>query len=112
MLRTNLKHIEQGEELKKIISEKENVVVCCGRNGPMCIPVFYALEKLETEYQHVNFFVMEFDNPESHIIRNSPYTRGFMGLPFVMYYKNGQVVKATSSIQTKEQIKDILDAYF
>jgi len=55
---------------------------------------------------------MEFDHPEAHVIRNAPEARGFMGLPFTMYYKNGQVVKATSSIQSEEQIREILDAEF
>jgi thioredoxin 1 len=52
---------------------------------------------------------MEFDNPESHVIRDLPEVKGFMGIPFTIYYKNGKVVKATSSIQTKEQIAAILD---
>lgn len=112
MLYTNLKHIETADDLKKIINENENVMVCCGRMGPMCVPVYAAMEELETEYQHVKFYDMEFDNPEAHIIRNAPECRGFMGLPFVMYYKKGEVAKATSSIQTKEQIKAILDKEF
>lgn len=112
MLYTNLKHIETADDLKKIINENENVMVCCGRMGPMCVPVYAAMEELETEYQHVKFYDMEFDNPEAHIIRNAPECKGFMGLPFVMYYKNGKVAKATSSIQTKEQIKAILDKEF
>ncbi len=112
MLYTNLKHIETADELKKIISENENVMVCCGRMGPMCVPVYAAMEELESEYPHVKFYDMEFDNPEAYIIRNDPACRGFMGLPFTMYYKNGKVVKATSSIQTKEQIKAILDSEF
>jgi thioredoxin 1 len=55
---------------------------------------------------------MEFDNPESHIIKSLPEVRGFMGIPFTIYYKNGKVVKATSSIQTKDQVKSILDKEF
>ncbi|MGQ9847291.1 MAG: thioredoxin family protein [Bacteroidales bacterium] len=112
MLYTNLKHIETADELQKIINENENVMVCCGRMGPMCIPVYAAMEELESEYQHVKFYDMDFDNPEAYIIRDAPECRGFMGLPFTMYYKNGKVVKATSSIQTKEQIKAILDKEF
>ena len=112
MLYTNLKHVETADELKKIINENENVMVCCGRMGPMCVPVYAAMEELESEYPHVKFYDMEFDNPEAHIIRNAPEGRGFMGLPFVMYYKNGNVAKATSSIQSKEQIKTILDQEF
>lgn len=112
MLYTNLKHIETAEDLKKIINENENVMVCCGRMGPMCIPVYASMEELEPDYQHVKFYDMEFDNPEAHIIRNTPECRSFMGLPFVMYYKNGKVAHAVSSIQSKEQIKTVLDREF
>jgi len=64
------------------------------------------------EFTDVKFYDMEFDNPESHVIRNLPEVRGFMGIPFTIYYKNGKVVKATSSIQTREQVKAILDKQF
>ena len=60
----------------------------------------------------MKFFDMEFDNPISEIIRNLPEVRGFMGIPFTIYYKNGKVVKATSSIQTKDQVKAILNKEF
>jgi thioredoxin 1 len=109
MLYTNLKHIEKADDLKKIINENGNVMVCCGRMGPMCVPVYGAMEELESEYPHVKFYDMDFDSPEAHIIRNAPECRGFMGLPFTMYYKNGKAAKATSSIQSKEQITAILD---
>lgn len=112
MLYTNLKHIESAEEHAKILSENENVMVICGRMGPMCIPVYGIAEELENEYKHVKFCDMEFDNPESYVIRNLPEVRGFMGIPFTIYYKNGKVVKATSSIHTKEQVKAILDKEF
>lgn len=112
MLYTNLKHIETAAEHAKIISENENVMVICGRMGPMCIPVYGIAEELENEYKHVKFCDMEFDNSESHVIRNLPEVRGFMGIPFTIYYKNGKVVKATSSIQTKQQVTSILDKEF
>ena len=109
MLYTNLKHIESAAEHEKIISENENVMVICGRMGSMCVPVYRVAEELEQEYAHVKFYDMEFDNPESLIIRNLPEVRGFMGIPLTIYYKNGQVVKATTSIQSKSQITAILD---
>jgi len=112
MLYTNLKHIETAIDYAKIISENENVMIICGRMGPMCIPVYGIAEELEGEYKHVEFYDLEFDNPESHVIRNLPEVRGFMGIPFTIYYKNGKVVKATSSIQTKKQVTDILDKEF
>lgn len=112
MLYTNLRHVESAEEHKILISENENVMICCGRMGPMCIPVYGIMEELEEEYRHVQFADMEFDNPEAHVIRNAPETKGFMGLPFTVYYKNGKMVKATSSIQTMEQVRTILDEHF
>lgn len=112
MLYTNLKHIESATEHAQVISENENVLVVCGRMGPMCIPVYRIAEELETEYAHVKFFDMEFDNPESLVIRQLPEVAGFMGVPFTIYYKNGQVIKATSSIQTMSQVREILDKEF
>jgi thioredoxin 1 len=110
MLYTNLKHIETAADHARVISENENVMVICGRLGPMCIPVYRIAEELE--YKHVIFLDMEFDNPESHIIRNLPEVKVFMGIPFTIYYKDGKVAKATSGIQTREQVKAILDKEF
>jgi thioredoxin 1 len=112
MLYTNLKHLESISDYNKAISENENVMIVCGRMGPMCIPVYGIAEELEEEYRHVKFFDMEFDNPISDVIRILPEVRGFMGIPFTIYYKNGKVVKATSSIQTKDQVKSILNTEF
>jgi thioredoxin 1 len=112
MLYTNLKHLESITDYNKAISENENVMIICGRMGPMCIPVYGIAEELEEEYRYVKFFDMEFDNPISDVIRILPEVRGFMGIPFTIYYKNGKVVKATSSIQTKDQVKSILNKEF
>jgi len=112
MLYTNLNHIESASQHAKILAENENVMVICGRMGPMCIPVYGIAEELEEEYTNVKFFDMEFDNPEAFVIRNLPEVRGFMGIPFTIYYKNGKVVKATSSIQSMNQVRSILDENF
>ncbi|MGM0378055.1 MAG: thioredoxin family protein [Bacteroidota bacterium] len=112
MLQTGLQEIETADELQKIISENENVMVCCGRMGPMCVPVYDSMEELEEERYGVKFFTMAFDNPEAEVIRNAPETQGFMGLPFTMYYKNGKVAHATSSIQSMDQITEVLDKHF
>ncbi len=110
MLYTNLKHLESAAEHAKAIRENENVVVICGRMGPMCIPVYGIAEQLEDEYSQVKFRDMEFDNPESQVIRDLPEVSDFSQIPFTVYYRKGQVVKATSGIQTKEQIMYILDS--
>lgn len=112
MLHTNLKHIESADEHKQFVEDNENVMICCGRMGPMCVPVYEIMEELEDEYPDVKFADMDFDIPDAYVIRNAPESSGFMGLPFTMYYKNGKVVKATSSIQSMDQVTEILDAYF
>jgi thioredoxin 1 len=112
MLYTNLKHLETAADHKKAIIENENVMVICGRMGPMCIPVYGIAEELEEEYKHVKFYDMEFDNPESSVIRSLSEVSEFMGIPFTIYYRNGELVKATSSIQTKNQVVAILDKEF
>lgn len=112
MLQTNLKHVNSEKDYNEIISNNENVMISCGRMGPMCLPVYDIMEELEDENKHVSFYDMEFDHPEAHVIRNLTECRGFMGLPFTVYYKNGKVVEATSSIQNNEQITEILDREF
>ncbi len=112
MLNTNLQHVESDEEFKKIISENENVMICCGRMGPMCLPVYDIMESIKDKYSHVTFRDMDFDGPASHNIRSLPEVARFTGLPFTIYFKNGKVAKATSSVQTKGQVKTILDEVF
>jgi len=112
MLMTNLNHVESADMHKNIIEQNENVMICCGRMGPMCLPVYDIMEELQDKYKHVKFYDMEFDNPEAHVIKNAPECAGFMGLPFTMYYKNGKVVQATTSIQNMDQVTSILDEQF
>lgn len=112
LLSTALQEVETAAELERMINENENVMVCCGRMGPMCLPVYDIMEELEEERENIKFAVMAFDNPEAAVIRNAPECRGFMGLPFTMYYKNGEVAHATSSIQNMQQVTGILDEHF
>jgi thioredoxin 1 len=112
ILQTNLKHITAGDQLEELIADKKNLMVCCGRMGPMCIPVYQSMKKLEGQYTEVEFYDFLFDHPDAHLIRNLPECRNFMGLPFTVYYKDGKVVAATSSIQSEEQIKSILDEHY
>jgi thioredoxin 1 len=112
MLHTNLIHILSKNDFEKVINENENVMICCGRMGPMCIPVYAAMTELKEEYKNVAFADFEFDHPDAAVIRNAPEAKGFMGLPFTFYYKNGKSVAATSSIQNKAQVTSILDTHF
>lgn len=112
MLQTNLEHIESEEQLKKLIENNEKVAVCCGRMGPMCIPVYGIFEVLREKYPDIQFRDMDFDIPVAAMIIGLPECRIFSGLPFTIYYRNGKVVKATSSIQSAEQIKSIIKEFF
>ena len=69
-------------------------------------------EILQEKYTDVAFFDFSFDHPDAHVIKNLPECHGFMGLPFTIYLKNGKVVKATTSIQSREQVESILKEYF
>jgi thioredoxin 1 len=112
MLNTNLKHIESDEAFRALLSENENVMVCCGRMGPMCIPVYDVMEKIESKYPHVQLRDMAFDGTVSHNIRALPEVRGFNSLPLTVYFKNGRVVGATGGIQNKQQVTAMLDRLF
>lgn len=112
MLQTNLQTIQSEEELNKLIGTNEKVAVCCGRMGPMCIPVYDIFEVYQEKYTDIQFRNMDFDTPDAAAIRNLPECRGFNGLPFTVYYRNGKVVKATTSIQSAKQIKDIITEVF
>ena len=112
MLQTNLKHVESTKEFQDLIQNNEKVVVVCGRMGPMCIPVYEVMETLEPKYPDIKFRDMDFDTRVAmETIRSLPHVRTFNGLPFTVYFRNGKVVAATSSIQTKQQVKAILDKH-
>ena len=112
MLHTDLKHLETDEETREALKNSENVVICCGRMGPMCTPVYAVLSQLESQYPHVRFYDQDFDIPAAGFIRRLPECASFMGLPFTVYFTNSKVVAATTSIQNGDQISKILDREF
>ena len=112
MLFTDLDHLETDEALKEALAAHENVMISCGRMGPMCLPVYAAMEELRSRYPHVAFFDQDFDGPAAYFIRTLPECADFMGLPFTVYFKNGKVAATATSIQSPEQITEILDREF
>ena len=112
MLDTNLDHLEEEDELHEALAKHENLMICCGRMGPMCVPVYFIMEELTAEYPHVKFYDQDFDGPASSFIRTLPECANFRGLPFTVYFKNGKVAAATTSIQSKAQVTEILDREF
>ena len=112
MLDTNLKHLETEQEVKEVLENNENVMICCGRMGPMCIPVYGIMEELEAKYSHVAFRDQDFDIPAAKFIKALPECSSFRGLPFTVYFKRTKVAAATTSIQTRKKVTDILDRQF
>ena len=113
-LQSSLDEVQTKSEVENLINTNEKVVISCGRNGPMCLPVYGAFEVLKEKekYSDIKFAVMPFDVPEATIIRELSECRSFMGLPFTIYYKNGKVVGATSSIQDVKSIKTTINESF
>ncbi len=109
MLYTNLSHIETTADYQQYINKYEYVMICCGNMGQMCIPVYAIMEEIENDYKNINFFDMEFENPESQVLRKIYDSKDFTNIPFCIYYKNGKVIETTSGIQTKNDIIKILD---
>ena len=81
-------------------------------SGQLRIIAGSSMEKLESKYPKIQFRDMDFDISVASFIKNLPECSLFMGLPFTVYFKNGRVVKATTSIQNEKQIVDILDGVF
>ena len=112
MLQTGLGHITSEDAFREVLENNENVMICCGRMGPMCLPVYDVMESIEEDYPQVAFRDMAFDEPVARVIRTLPETSTFRGLPFTVYFKNGEVVHATSSIQSMDQVTSVLDEKF
>lgn len=112
MLHTNLDHIESDKAFDELVQNEKEIMICCGREGPMCLPVYDVMENLRDRYPDVAFRDMSFDGRAAHNIKSLPQAKGFMGLPFTVYIRDGEVVEATSGIQNKSQVKGILDRVF
>ena len=112
-LQTTIKSLETVEEVNESIADNARMVICAGRWGPMCIPVYKAMEELERQekYSNIAFRVIDFDTNAVQPIKEAKECKGFMGLPFTVYYRNGAIVHATSSIQTKQQLEDNIQQY-
>jgi heat shock protein HtpX len=52
------------------------------------------------------------DNPESHVIRDLPEVGEQIAIPFMVFYKTGNMVKVTSDVHSKAQVKEMLDKEF
>ncbi len=107
MLNTNVKEIKSPEEYEEYVNNNDSLVICAGRLGPMCIPVYIAMEQMEKEeqFKDVKLMTVDFDTASAIAIRKNEKCRNFMGLPFTAYYKNGKMVHATSSIQSRMQLE-------
>jgi hypothetical protein len=112
MLYTNLEHIETAEEFSKIISRNEDVVVICGRMGPLCVPVYRVVEELDQEFTQIKFYDMEYDNPEFYFFHALPEVQLLEEIPFTVLYRNGEAVKSVAGMQSKARLKEILNEVY
>lgn len=112
MLYTNLTHLETAGDLYNMVSLNEKVIVVCGRMDPQCVHVYRIVESLEQEFRDIKFCDMEFDNPESIVVREMPEIESESSKPFIVYYYKGNAVTATSVPQTKMQITDYINELF
>lgn len=112
MLYTNLKHIETAAYLNKLIDEYENVVIICGRMEPVSIHVFRIAEELEKQFPHVRFFDMEFDNPETMILKNTLEYYNLSQIPIIGFYKMGDLRNVLWGMQTRQSFIHILEEEF
>jgi len=108
MLYTNLNHIETASDYHRVITEDWQVVIVCGRMGEFSIPVYRVLEALQTEYPSVKFFDMEFDNPESKLVRDLFADMPEAKVPFLLFYENGELTYRTWGTKSKEDLVTIL----
>lgn len=112
MLYTNLKHIESAADHAKVIHENENTVIVCGNMGPLCVPVYRVAEELENSFKHIAFYDMEYEHPETYVIRNLPELTHSTGLPLVLFYKSGKLRTVISGNQSREQITPLIENMF
>lgn len=108
MLYTNLKHIESASDLQQVIAGSEHVVVICGRMDPASVSVYRMADELERNYPQVRFFDMEFDDPESEVLRKLPEVIELNDTPFTVYFRRGELMKAASGIWSIMQVSDTL----
>lgn len=108
-----VKQIKTIAEFDNYLKENYTGIICAGRWGPMCIPVYGAMEQIEKDglLKDVQFSVVDFDSEPARKIINLEECKNFRGLPFTVYYLKGKVVHTTASIQTRSQIEENIKKY-
>ncbi len=72
--------------------------------GP-CKELMPVLEELKEEYnQKVKFTALKVESNQK-----IPQNFGIMGVPTILFFKDGKILEQTSGLVTKEKIKDIID---
>jgi thioredoxin 1 len=112
MLSTKIKECTEATNFDNLKDTKGNIMVTCGRMGPMCIPVYGVMEEIEKDYEDVAFRVIDFDSQMANAIKSLPEVQSFSSLPFVLYFKDGKVARATAGIQNKSQVTSNLNDVF
>jgi thioredoxin 1 len=98
MLRTNLNHLETEEAAREVIKITKGRDLL-RQNGTDVYPGIRYFGPTQAQYPDVCFYDMEFDIPAARFIKKPSVMRCIYGLPFTVYFKNGKVATATTSIQ-------------
>jgi len=112
MLYTNLKHIESIKQLNDVIGNNNNVVMCYGRMNSDCIPVFNALEQLESELSDVQIYDIEYDNPEFEDFKQSTHSLTMTELPYLIFFQNGEVREVFAGKKDENQLRTSIHSIY
>jgi len=77
--------------------------------GVDSIQVYRIAEQLEALYPQVKFLDLEFDNPESKFLCDLFDNDKESTVPYLVYYRNAEMVHRTTGSQTREQMAEKLD---
>ncbi len=112
MLYTNLNHLETAADQTRVISENRNVMIVCGRMDPASVAVYRIAEKLQKKYTQVKFFDMEFDNPESDLLKSLLKCISIREIPVTGFFKEGKLTNVFIGLLKPEQLNFLLNKEF
>ena len=70
------------DKLLALNTKGDKAITIDSLNGNLEITKSKVQDSLDQVSKHVKFYDMEFDNPESSVIRTLSEVRGFTGIPF------------------------------
>ena len=112
VLRTKLQHLRSKAKFKKLIKEYEKVIIVAGRMCPICSSMYPIFEHLDEIHDDIEIRDWDYDLKSADMIREMPETEDFWTLPFVLYFRNGEIVEAHAGKKSSSDIKKIIQDNF